>query len=129
MCRLLLSTSTPPVAYQHPFSSCGIPGCRREAVIYRARPALADSEACSRPPSRQLKRRVSFSESNQEEQAVAASRRSGSAGSRKRVYKTGVRLMTKSNEEKKIIPSASVAYYNVVQSDQAGNVYNMLVRF
>ena len=33
----------PPVAYQPPFAYCGIPGCRREAITYRTRPALVDS--------------------------------------------------------------------------------------
>ena len=82
----------PTVAYRPPFSSFGIPGCRRVAVTYWARPALTytghftevveeQRSPRSRPPSRKSKRRVSFSKSDQEEQAGAASRRSGSAGS------------------------------------------------
>ena len=37
--------------------------------------------------------------------------------------------MMKNNFEKKIVPSANVTDYNVVQSDRPGNVYNMLMRF
>lgn len=91
-----------PVAYQPPIFSCGIPGCQQEAVTYRVRPALADSARLteireershrSRPALRQSKRRVSSSESDQEEQGASASRRSKSAGASRWVYKTGVQL-------------------------------------
>ena len=68
----------PSVAYQPPFASCGIPGCRREAITYRTRPALFDSgwftevfkeqrSPRSRASSCQSRRRVSFSDTEQEE--------------------------------------------------------------
>ena len=95
----------PSVAYQPPFASCGIPGCRREAITYRTRPALADSgrfmevfeeqrSPRSRPSSCQSRRWVSFSDTEQEEQigAASSSGRGGSASSGRWVYKTGVRL-------------------------------------
>ena len=57
----------------------------------------------------------SFSDTKQEEQIGAASS-SGSNSMRK-------------NEGNKIVPSASVSDYNVIQDNRPGNVYNMWVRF
>ena len=95
----------PPVSYQPPFASCGIPGCRREAVNYRARPALVDSwrfeeifeeqrSPRSRAPSCPARRRVSFSDTEQEGPVRASSsgRSVSISSTSRRVYRTDVRL-------------------------------------